>query len=97
MHFSSLALRELVTRLLEEDIGYGDITTQAIVPPQARGHGHLLAKEALVLAGLEMALAGFHTVEWTIRLELGFQDGAHLHVGDGVAWLYGPTPAMLTD
>ena len=59
MHFSSLALHELVTRLLEEDIGYGDITTLAIVPPQARGHGCLLAKEALVLAGLEIAEAVF--------------------------------------
>ena len=37
MDLSPLALRELVARLLEEDVGYGDITTLATVPPQARG------------------------------------------------------------
>src|SRR5437764_13868479 len=34
MDFSPLVLRELVTRLLDEDIGYGDITTLATVPPR---------------------------------------------------------------
>jgi len=96
MHFSSLALRELVTRLLEEDIGYGDITTQAIVPPQARGHGHLLAKEALVLAGLEVVDAVFHTVDSTIRLDCAIQDGAHLVSGNVIAELHGPAHALLT-
>ena len=36
MDLSPLVLRELAIRLLEEDVGYGDITTLATVPPQAR-------------------------------------------------------------
>ena len=63
MDLSPLVLRELIIRLLEEDVGYGDITTLATVPPEARGHGRFLAKEALVLAGLDVALAVFHTVD----------------------------------
>ena len=96
MHFSPLALRELVTRLLEEDIGYGDITTLAIVPPQAHGHGRLLAKEALVLAGLDIAVAVFHTVDSTIRLDGAMQDGAHLTPGNVIAEMHGPARALLT-
>jgi nicotinate-nucleotide pyrophosphorylase (carboxylating) len=69
MDLSPLVLHGLITRLLEEDVGYGDITTLATVPPQARGHGRFLAKEALVLAGLEVALAVFHTVDSTVRVD----------------------------
>ena len=85
MDLSPLVLHELVARLLEEDIGYGDITTLATVPPQARGHGRLWAKEALVLAGLDVALAVFHTLDSTIRLECARQDGAHLTPGSVIA------------
>ena len=96
MHFSHLALRELITRLLEEDVGYGDITTLAIVPPQAQGHGRFLAKEALVLAGLDVALAVFHTVDDTIRLDGATQDGASLPAGSIIAEVHGPARALLT-
>ena len=96
MDLSPLVLRELVSRLLEEDVGYGDITTLATVPPQARGHGHLLAKEALVLAGLEVALAVFHTVDSTIRLDCAMQDGVHLSPESVIAEIHGPARALLT-
>jgi nicotinate-nucleotide pyrophosphorylase (carboxylating) len=96
MDLSPLVLRELVTRLLEEDVGYSDITTLATVPPQARGHGRFLAKEALVLAGLEVALAVFHTVDSTIRLDCALQDGVQLTPGSVIAEIYGPARALLT-
>ena len=96
MHFSPLALQELVTRLLAEDIGYGDITTLALVPPQAQGYGRFLAKEALVLAGLEVAFAVFRTVDSTIRLDGALQDGALLSPGSILAEIHGPARALLT-
>jgi len=96
MHFSHLALRELVTRLLGEDVGYGDITTLAIVPPQAQGHGRFLAKEAFVLAGLEVAFAVFQIVDTTIRLDCATPDGVPLPAGSVIAELHGPAGALLT-
>jgi len=96
MHFAHLALRELVTRLLEEDVGYGDITTLAIVPPQARGHGRLLAKEDLVLAGLEVALAVFQTVDHTSRLDCATADGVLLSAGSVIAEIHGSAQGLLT-
>ncbi len=96
MHFSHLALQELVTRLLAEDVGYGDITTLALVPPQAQGHGRFLAKEALVLAGLDVAGTVFHTVDSTIRLDCAMQDGVLLSPGSIIAEIHGPARALLT-
>lgn len=96
MDFSPLALQELVTRLLTEDIGYGDITTLALVPPQAQGQGRFLAKEALVLAGLDVACTVFRTVDDTIRLDCALQDGVSLSPGSVIAEIYGPARALLT-
>lgn len=96
MQCAHLALRDLITRLLEEDIGHGDITTLAIVPPQAQGHGRFLAKEALVLAGLDVALAVFHAVDDTIRLHPAAHDGAQLAAGSVIAEVHGPARALLT-
>ncbi len=96
MHFSPLALQELVTRLLAEDVGYGDITTLALVPPQAPGHGRFLAKEALMLAGLDVAFTVFHTLDSTIRLDCALQDGVLLSPGSTIAVIHGPARALLT-
>jgi len=96
MHFSPLALQELVTRLLAEDVGYGDITTLALVPPQAPGHGRFLAKEALVLAGLDVAFTVFRTMDSTIRLDCALQDGVLLSPGSIIAAIHGPARALLT-
>lgn len=48
-----------ISNFLSEDLGRGDITTQATVPPESRGIGRFLAKEDLVLCGLEIAEAVF--------------------------------------
>lgn len=96
MHFSHLALQELVTRLLAEDVGYGDITTLALVPPQAQGHGRFLAKEAFVLAGLEVACTVFRTVDSSIRLDCALQDGVPLSPGSVIAEIHGPARALLS-
>lgn len=96
MHVSRFALRDLVVRLLEEDVGHGDITTLAIVPPQARGHGRFLAKETLVLAGLDIALTVLHTMDATIQMETSVEDGASLQPGSVFADVHGPAQALLT-
>jgi nicotinate-nucleotide pyrophosphorylase len=49
-------MREVVRRALEEDLGRGDVTTDATVMAGQRGHGVVVAKQDLVLAGLDVAL-----------------------------------------
>lgn len=93
---SPMAVRDLVTRLLEEDVGYGDITTLATVPPHARAQGQIFAKEALVLAGLEVAVTVFHTVDSTIRVDCVAADGTGLAPGGVCAEVHGPARALLT-
>ena len=47
-------VQELIARALEEDVGPGDITTAACVPANARARGQFLARQELVLAGVEL-------------------------------------------
>ncbi len=96
MFYSPMPIRALVSRLLEEDVGYGDITTLAIVPPQARAHGQIFAKEPLVLAGLAVAKEVFHLVDSTIEFAPMVSDGAHLSPGGVLAEVRGSACALLT-
>ena len=86
----------LVRRALDEDVGAGDVTTLAVVPEHARGHGSLLAKSPLVLAGLPIALAVFQTLDGTVELVGDARDGDVFEPGDVIARMQGPARALLT-
>ncbi|MCB9386001.1 MAG: carboxylating nicotinate-nucleotide diphosphorylase [Bryobacterales bacterium] len=47
-------IRDLITRALAEDVGPGDVTTEACVPADARAEGYFLTREPLVVAGLPL-------------------------------------------
>ncbi len=52
-------LRALVQAALDEDVGRGDLTTDACISPDARGHGLVLAKQDLVVSGHSAAAEVF--------------------------------------
>lgn len=95
MYLSERVLQDLAGRFLDEDVGAGDITTLAVVPDHVRGHGRLLAKASLVLAGLDMARAVFQAADHTVQVDSTVQDGAALTPGSIFAELYGPGQALL--
>lgn len=71
-----------IGEFLSEDIGRGDITTQATVPPDSRGFGRFLAKEDLVLCGLDIAEAVFlHLDPESPPLETTSSDGEEIKSG----------------
>jgi nicotinate-nucleotide pyrophosphorylase (carboxylating) len=96
MHLSQRALQALVERFLEEDIGFGDITTLSVVPATTRGHGRLIAKAPLVIAGLEVAQAAFEVVDARVQWQSAVRDGMAVQPGSILAELHGPGRALLT-
>ncbi len=96
MHQSPNALKALVERFLEEDIGFGDITTLAVVPEMAYGRGCLIAKVPLVIAGLEVACAAFQVVDDRVAWKSVVEDGAAVEPGRVLAELDGPGRALLS-
>ncbi len=82
---------------LREDIGRGDITTQSTVSPDVRGMGKFLAKENLVICGLEVAEAVFaHLDPETPELETNYSDGDEVESGTIFAALKGYADVLLT-
>src|SRR5438093_11745617 len=68
MDWNSEYIADLVRRALGEDIGSGDATTEAVVPPQASARAHILARQTLVCAGLPLAENVFRAVLSATRL-----------------------------
>src|SRR5688572_23106996 len=85
-----------VGEFLAEDIGRGDITTTATVPPETRGLGRFLAKEDLVLCGLDVAEAVFfHLDPDSSEIETGYSDGDSITSGTVFATLKGFADVLL--
>ncbi|HEY0047657.1 MAG TPA: carboxylating nicotinate-nucleotide diphosphorylase [Pyrinomonadaceae bacterium] len=76
------AIMGQIGEFLAEDLGRGDITTQATVPDDVRGVGRFLAKEDLVVCGIEIAEAVFmHLDAESPELEPVFNDGDEVKAG----------------
>ncbi len=86
----------IVDLALAEDIGSGDVTTLATVPPETRAHGTIVAKAAGVVSGLGAAAAVFHRVDPSVAFERRLHDGARCQPGDAVADVAGPARSILT-
>lgn len=81
---------------LEEDIGSGDITTQAIVGKEQTTRAILHAKSAGVLAGIELAQRVFELLDPEIVFEAKLADGAQLTGTSVIAVVTGSARAVLT-
>ena len=84
-----------VSAFLGEDLGRGDITTQACVVRNARARGRFLAKEPMVIAGLEAVEAVFTTLDSQQQLEAFVSDGEEVEAGKVVARTSGFADVLL--
>lgn len=82
--------------MLKEDLGRGDITTQAVVRGGVRARGRFLAKQDFVLCGLEIAEAVFSTLDANIQLESRVYDGDSIGAGTEFAGIEGPASVLLS-
>ena len=93
----TLMLEPLVRAALLEDLGRaGDLTSDAIVPATARAETALVARQAGVVAGLDLAALAFRLVEPAIEIRVERPDGSRLAPGDRIATVAGPARGMLT-
>lgn len=93
----AVMIEPLVRAALLEDLGRGgDITTDAVVPAQARAETALVARQAGIVAGLDLASLAFRLVEPAIEIRIERPDGTRLAPGDRVATIEGPARGVLT-
>jgi nicotinate-nucleotide pyrophosphorylase (carboxylating) len=91
-----LIIEPIVRAALLEDLGQaGDITTDAIVPPDAEVEAVIAARQPGVVAGLDAALLAFELIDPALQLERICKDGARIARGDIVARIAGRARGVL--
>ena len=88
--------RALIARALEEDIGFGDLTTIATVPAEQAIVATIITRQPGVIAGLEMATAVFHAVDASLHIEQFVSDGTPVAANDRLARIEGSARSILT-
>ena len=89
-------LRQEVRRFLEEDVGKGDVTTARVVPPGAKALGWMVAREALVVAGLDVVRVVFQELDPALEVEPALADGASVPAGTRLVRILGRAAPILT-
>ena len=92
-----LLFRELVEGALREDLGRaGDLTTDAVIPPQATAVAFLVGRQGGCIAGLAVAEEAFRQLDPEIRFEAKAKDGDRVEAGAQLAEVRGSARAILT-
>jgi nicotinate-nucleotide pyrophosphorylase (carboxylating) len=88
-------LDKIIDLALAEDVGHGDVTTAALIPPDLSGRASLLVKARGVLAGIEVARRVFLRVDHLLDVAVLVTDGTVLKPGDVVGSVRGSVAAIL--
>lgn len=86
----------LIEAALREDIGPGDITTDNLIDPEQVGVGEIIAKEFIVVAGLDVAKQVFEHLDPEVAFSSDYIDGDEINQSEIVATVEGKLTALLT-
>ena len=87
---------QIIAMALNEDVGTGDITTETTIPADKKAYGRFIAKESMVICGLEVAELVFHTVDKDVTFTPRCKDGDFVEKGFVIAEVSGNARNVLT-
>lgn len=89
------SLHTLIRQALSEDLGNGDVTSEAIIPADATATAEIKAKQELVLAGIGVAREVFHYLDPAIKFNPVMNDGDKVKANVVLARVSGKTRVLL--
>jgi nicotinate-nucleotide pyrophosphorylase (carboxylating) len=95
MPSNKLQIEEIIDRALAEDLGKGDVTTEALIFGDRQGTGLIMAKKEGILAGINVARQVFHRVDPELKVEVLLEEGARVKPGSEVARVSGSIASIL--
>ena len=95
MQLSEEQVDNIIDLALAEDVSHGDVTTEALIPPELQGRASILLKAKGILAGGEVAKRVFLRVDPSLRVEVLIKDGVKVQPGDTVAIISGSAASIL--
>lgn len=93
---NQIQLRQSIREMLNEDIGAGDLTTEALVGAEQTSNAILLAKHSGVIAGLPITALVFQELDPAIQFTPLVPEGERVTAYTKIASLSGSTRAILT-
>jgi nicotinate-nucleotide pyrophosphorylase (carboxylating) len=88
-------IEEIVDRALVEDLGWGDATTEAVIPSDQQGIASIIAKEEGILAGIDIANKVFQRVDPALKMDILIADGSQIKPGSIIAKVEGKVASIL--
>ena len=96
MNWHSEEIEGIVRRALAEDIGPGDATAAATIPPELEARAHLLSRQTLLCAGLPLVEIVFRSLDPEMEVVSLHTDGSFVEPGVKLAQMRGNAAAILT-
>lgn len=89
-------VQPFIDNALKEDVGDGDHTSLATIPPDTAGKARLLVKDYGIIAGVELAEYVFHRVDKKLKVDIFIKDGTEVKPKDVVLEVEGNVISILT-
>ncbi|NQU17261.1 MAG: carboxylating nicotinate-nucleotide diphosphorylase [Candidatus Saganbacteria bacterium] len=90
------SIKNLIKMALAEDVGGGDITTNAVIPQKTRAEAKIIAKESGVIAGLPLAYLIYEVLDKKVQFICKIKDGSSVKKGTIIAKVKGPARSILS-
>jgi len=88
-------IEEIVDHALVEDLGQGDVTTEALIPIDQQGIASIMAKKEGILAGIEIAKQVFYRIDPRSKVDIILEDGSQIKPGNIIAKVEGKVASIL--
>lgn len=95
MQLSFEHAQALIAAALQEDIGAGDITSNAVIADGVQARFVFTARESMVMSGAAMLASVFGLIDATVHCELYAEDGEEIAAGSRIALVDGPARSLL--
>ena len=95
MQLIEAQIEEIIDRALAEDLGWGDITTEALIPSDQQGMASIVAKQQGILAGIDVAKTVFRRVDPELKMAVLLEDGAKVDSGSIITKVEGKVASIL--
>ncbi len=89
-------VKEHIKNALKEDIGFGDITTDFLIPEDKQIKAKLNTRQDGILCGIDIFETVFKILSDDVKITKFYKDGDKINTGDTIALLEGPARAILT-
>jgi nicotinate-nucleotide pyrophosphorylase (carboxylating) len=88
-------VRHLIQAAIEEDLGRGDVTTEATIGEQVISRARLITKQEIILAGMDVFTEVYAALDSAVHIKPSYKDGDRLSAGAVIAVLEGRARSLL--